>query len=229
MFVETPIIRGFDVIAPLFDLLGSRGVICGGYARFCASPTVAPPAADDVDVYCHQSEDYESLKEELCKHLSIAVESNRAVTFRPSNEGRLAFVPKVQLVKPVAKFRMVTVGSAQEVIDNFDFTVVRAAILNPATVLVDADFHADETARRLRLKNIHCPISSTLRCTKYVGRGYTLMPFDCLALFLDWDSRDAEYRRELVDGLAELQAAYGGGQPLPQDRLTALYDLINVD
>lgn len=229
MFKETPLLRGFDVIAPLFELIGDRAVICGGYARFCASPTITPPKADDVDVYCHRVEDFEALRVELKQHLQVQVETNRAITFTPTTEGRLAFVPKVQLVKPVTRFRMVTVGSAQEVIDNFDFTIVRAAILSSTTVLVDADFHADEQARRLRLKNIHCPISSTLRCTKYVERGYTLMPFDCIALFLDWERRDDTYRQELVEGLSELQAAYGGGPVLASERLTALYDLINVD
>ncbi|WP_109798695.1 hypothetical protein [Novosphingobium meiothermophilum] len=229
MFTKTPIIRGFDVIRPLYDLLGDRGVICGGYARYCASPTVSPIPADDVDVYCHTEEDFAFLKGRISGHLGVQVETNRAITFKTSTTGKLAFVPKIQLIKPVKKFRMVTVGSAEEVIGNFDFTVVRAAIVSPTEVLVDHRFAEDEEAKRLRLINIHCPISSTLRSIKYVERGYNLLPFDLLELFLDWDRRDEDYRVELVEGLNELKIAYGGGKLLPNDRLTALYDLINVD
>lgn len=229
MFVKAPLIRGYSVISPLVAMLGDNGFICGGYARYCASPTVNPPYADDVDVYCYTEADFAILSERLKQHLEVQVETQRAVTFVASDEGELAFVPKVQLVKPVTKFRMVTVGSKESVIDNFDFTVVRAAILSDTEALVDPQFAEDEKSRRLRLKNIHCPISSTLRCIKYVQRGYNLFPFDVLALFLDWDRRDLEYRRELIEGLEELQAAYGGGQMLTKDRLSAIYDLMNVD
>lgn len=229
MFSPVPLLRGFDVIAPLFDLIGDNGFICGGYARYCASPTVSPAKAEDVDVYCYTEADFDVLSTKLKQHLKVQVETTRAITFVPSDEGELAFVPTVQLIKPVTQFRMVTVGSKEDVIGNFDFTVVRAAIVDGKTAIVDPDFIADEKAKRLHLKNIHCPISSTLRCIKYVERGYTLMPWDCLTLFLDWDRRDPDYRRELIEGLDELQAAYGGGPQMTQQRLTAIYDLINVD
>jgi hypothetical protein len=229
VFVDLPLIRGFDVVRPLFELINGRATICGGYARYCASPKVTPAPTDDVDVYCGDELSYEALKAEIAQHMSIAVETNRAVTFAASNRGALAYCPKVQLIKPVKQFRMVTVGDPDTVIANFDFTVVRAAIISPAMVRADHRFLEDEEVGRLRLINIHCPISSTLRCTKYVERGYSLMPYDCLSLFLDWDRRDEAYRVELVEGLEELHKAYSGGTKLPAERLTALYDLINVD
>lgn len=116
-------------------------------------------------------------------------------------------------------------GSKEEVLSNFDFTVVRAAILSPNTVLVDADFMHDEENKILRLKNIHCPISSTLRCMKYAAKGYWLPPIQALSLFLDWDNRSDDYRRELAEYLAKAN----GGEGLTQEEIDHLEELMRID
>jgi len=71
---------------------------------------------------------------------------------------------------------VVTIGTLEDILDNFDFTVVRAAILNRHEVMVDRDFMADEGNRRLVFKNIHCPVSSLLRALKYARKGYYMRP-----------------------------------------------------
>lgn len=229
MFTEIPIKRGFDAVQSLHALIAGRGVICGGYARFCASPLLDPVPAGDVDVYCHTAEDFDALAEDIGAHLKRKHTSTRAITFVRSDKGLLAFTPEIQLVKPVSAFKIHTVGSTQEILSNFDFTVARAAIISRETALVDVDFLKDEEHRNLSLRNIHCPISSTLRCLKYAKRGYRIHPFDVLPLFLDWDSRTPEYRQELIQGLLDLQKAYGGEHTLSDAQLSAIYELMSVD
>lgn len=228
-FTIVPISRGFSEIAALFDFIGSAAVICGGYARYAASPNISPAAAGDVDVYAKSNEEFDSLAGRMKEVLEVKRESPIAITFRPTTSGVLAYVPEVQLVKPVVRGRVKTGGEADEILSNFDFTVARAAVVGPTSALVDIDFIADETSGRLRLKNIHCPISSTLRCIKYVQKGYRLHPMDVLPLFLDWDSRDEAYRAELIQGLADIAAFHAEEREVSDERLSAIYELMSID
>lgn len=229
MFVTVPVIRGFDAVSQLFGVVHGRGVICGGYARYCASPLLSPSDAGDVDVYCHSVEAFEELKEDLGLLLKPRIETSRAVTYERTTSGLLAYCPEVQLVKPVEQFRIKTVGSTEDILDNFDFTVVRAAIVSPSEAIVDEDFIADESEKRLSLRNIHCPISSTLRVLKYANRGYFISPSDVLPLFLDWEGRPQEYRDEIIQGLLDIETARKTKNFLTTERLTAIYELMSVD
>jgi len=87
--------------------------------------------------------------------------------------------------------------------------------------MVDSDFPHDEKRRLLRFKNIHCPISSTLRCMKYSRKGYFLKPFEALKLFTDWDNRDDEYRTKLTAFLQKT-AEEGGLSRREIDELEAM-------
>lgn len=229
MFTTVPVRRGFDAIAPLFDMIEGRGFICGGYARYCASPLLNPVTAGDVDVYCYTDDDFTALKEELQKHLAVQIETGRAVTFHPTDSGKLAYCPEVQLVKPVKVFRILTVGTPEEVLANFDFTVARASIISRTEAMVDQDFLADEKNKRLSLRNIHCPISSTLRVLKYSHRGYRITPSDILPLFLDWEDRDEDYKSQITAGLLDIENARKMGKAISKKRLTAIYELLGVD
>ncbi len=115
----------------------------------------------------------------------------------------------------------------EEVLNNFDFTIVRAAILNPTTALVDEDFIADDKAFKLKLKNIHCPISSTMRCIKYSKKGYWLGLGESVKLFLDWNERGPEYQQKLI-GLIDAMKTPEGEEPNKED-IEELEKLMNID
>ena len=62
-FVTVPVLRGFTEIAFLFSIAHTESsFICGGYARYCASPNKKPTLASDVDIYCKDKETFERLK-----------------------------------------------------------------------------------------------------------------------------------------------------------------------
>jgi hypothetical protein len=85
----------------------------------------------------------------------------------------------------------------ETILENFDFTVVRIGLSNPEVALADADFMHDEEKHQLRIKNIHCPISSTYRVMKYRSKGYWPPTLEILKLFFDWDERDEEYKMNI--------------------------------
>jgi len=129
------------------------------------------------------------------------------------------------LIKPIREGKIVASGEMKEILENFDFTVIRCGFTSSQKILVDADFLHDEERKILRLKNIHCPISSTLRCMKYAAKGYWLKPFETLKLFLDWDSRSDEYRNKLVDFLEKSKE----GEGLSKEDITELEALMRID
>lgn len=234
----TPIKRGFTEVSKLFDLCAEYGAtICGGYARYCASPKPTPKVvpAGDVDLFPHSQDAHEKLLAAL-KDMGyeVAHENHVSITMRPTEEKKaeLGHIPTPQIIKPVVEGRIVTVGSTEEILDNFDFSIVRAAIISPAECLVDEHFDNDEDKNLLRLKNIHCPVSSLLRCCKYARKGYFLRPFEALKLFVDWTGRGQEYRIRMVELFSKSshgKATEENPDGMTQQEIDELEALLRID
>lgn len=204
-FVTMKLKRGFTEISDIFDLCQKlNAVICGGYARYCASPKPAANVmpAGDVDLFPKSEDASKQLLDELkLMGFEVQHENHVSITMKPSEAKKeaLQYIPIPQIIKPVIEGKIVTLGTAEEILENFDFTVVRAAILSSTEVLVDEQFEEDEKHNKLRLMNIHCPISSLLRCCKYTRKGYFMRPAEALKLFNDWTDRGPDYRLRLLD------------------------------
>jgi hypothetical protein len=63
----------------------------------------------------------------------------------------------------------------QETIDNFDFTIICAAIGKDG-VVTDPRFYIDNAQKRLVVKSLPKPLSTMKRALKYTSRGYLLCP-----------------------------------------------------
>lgn len=239
-FVTTKVHRGFTEIQKLFEVITSNNLsafICGGYVRYMASNAKNPVKASDVDVYSNDEATFKRLYSILHNNFNISVkhENDVAVTFRkvrrkPRQSRTIEQhdfygCPQIQLIKPFKEARIVTNGTMKNILENFDFTVVRAGLLSPTLALVDADFANDEGSWCLRLKNIHCPVSSTLRCCKYAAKGYWLPPQQALKLFMDWDERTPEYRQKLKDFLTLSEA----GQGLTKKQIEEFEEMMRID
>jgi len=232
-FELVPLRRGFTEIAPLWKLLEKvisstkeDCFICGGYARYCASPKFDPVKASDIDVYSEGEKAYKKIVKLLKqKKLKVKAENDMAITFDRPATGAFHYMPLIQVIKPLTKGKIVSIGNKIDILSNFDFTVIRAAIESPTEIVVDADFVHDESHNLIRIKNIHCPISSTLRCLKYATKGYWLRPMECLKLFLDWGSRTQNYRDKLVEFLDKANE----GEGLTQEEVDELEALMRID
>lgn len=232
-FEIVPLRRGFNEIIPLWKILNKvisttkkDCFICGGYARYCASPKFDVIKAGDVDVYSEDDTAFNKVTQ-LLKYnkLKVKAENDMAITFERPKSGDFHYMPPIQIIKPIKIARIIAFGSKEEILSNFDFSVIRAAIESPTEVLVDKDFIHDESHKLLRLKNIHCPISSTLRCLKYAQKGYWLRPIEAMKLFIDWDNRDDDYRLKLIDFLEKAEVGTG----LTQEQVDELETLMRID
>jgi hypothetical protein len=231
-YVTLPIMRGFTEIAPLWELAQKHGsMICGGYARYCLSQLSKPHPASDVDLFPQSDENSQALIDEL-KSLGFEVrhENEISVTFKKNEEHpnpRWRVCPTIQVIKPVLEGAIVTVGTMTDILDNFDFTIVRAALISPTEGLADEDFLADDGDWKLKLKNIHCPISSLMRCIKYSKKGFWLGIQECAKLFIDWNERGTEYQTKLLDLVFKMKGP-NGEEPSKED-IEELEKLMNVD
>jgi hypothetical protein len=225
-FVKLPILRGINEIEKLLEICNfttaNKAFILGGYVRWMCSPKENPVPAGDIDIYCENPTIFELLKTTLLgKNLVIKNDNPMALTFELSE---LAPVP-IQLIKPINQGAIVAMGDIQTILSHFDFTVIRIGILDSQTALADADFLYDEQNNLLRLKNIHCPISSTLRCMKYAKKGYFLRPVECLKLFADWTNRSIQYQQQIISGLQKIE----DNEQLTQEDIDELERLMRID
>lgn len=232
-FTQAKVLRGFTEIKPVYEALlwgvPNMIIVCGGYVRFMCSPNRNPSKPSDLDLYSVDETTFRKLRKQMLeKHqMKIRHENEMALTLGKPElaEHPFAFCPTIQLIKPIQEGAVVARGSIETILENFDFTVIRCGLLSYDTALVDADFMHDEEKKIIRIKNIHCPISSTLRCMKYSKKGYWLPPTQALKLFLNWENRDEEYRLKLIDYLEKTEA----GEGLTQEQIDELEKLMRID
>ena len=226
-FQVIPVLRGFTEITNLFsELTNTDSFICGGYVRYMCSPNRKPLPYSDIDVYSKTEESFHSIVKELKKQgFRAKFENHMSVGFHPHKGSNWMSVPEINVIKPLIEGKIVALGDMKEIIDNFDFSVIRIGLLNQYEALADLNFMDDERKGRIRIKNIHCPISSTLRVVKYCKKGYTIKPSQVLKLFTDWSSRDDEYRKTITHYLENTVT----GQGLTQSQVNHMYQLMRID
>ena len=232
-FEKVKVIRGFTEIEPLYEelcILLDYGDVhfLGGYIRYMCSPHPSPAKPGDLDIYFKDEDIYKKIKEEFIGWgFTIKHENPVSVSFAliTDTDNRFFGTPEVQLIKPIEDGAIKAVGEMEHIISNFDFTVIRCGFISPQLALVDADFMHDEEHRILRIKNIHCPISSTLRCMKYARKGYWLPPLQCCRLFFDWEDRTDAYRQEIYEFLIEADK----GEGLTREDIEKMERLMRID
>jgi hypothetical protein len=205
-FIQVKVHRGFTELQHVYPLIYDHGgVILGGYVRYMCSPLRNPVGATDLDVYSPTKEIFAKLSEAFKnKGCEMKDENDLAIVYKPFTKDHLLFpCPTVNLIKPMQEGVVVTQGEIQTILENFDFTVVRIGLLNQHVALADADFLHDEEAKFLRIKNIHCPISTTYRMMKYNRKGYWPSTSQTLRVFLDWDERDDEYKMKIMEFISK--------------------------
>jgi hypothetical protein len=247
-FIEVPVVRNHVKIKKVAEILKTCGVfdeafMCGGFVRHsCSNRKPIPATYGDVDIYCRDDETYKIINEYFANHngwgvhfendLSIAYKTLAGVRGNP-----MGFRSKpIQLIKPLREGEIVTIGTMEEVLNNFDFTVIRAGMniemAHRGVALVDEDFDEHENKKRLVFKKIHCPISSMHRVIKYCRKGYKINSKESVKLFLDWENRPEKYKTEIVDFLSksfEVEEATGQLKPDDQLEINRMYRMLRVD
>jgi hypothetical protein len=203
-WVKVPVYRGFTEITRLYYLTRGTGCfILGGYVRYMCSPSSKVVPAGDVDLYSPNRGVFEHLRELFkSEKFEMRAENDLAITYwRFKKDHPMFGCPQVQLIKPMEEGVVVTKGDMEVILQNFDFTVVRIGLRDPSEALADADFLHDEEKKFLRIKNIHCPVSTIYRVMKYNRKGYWPSSGQIVKILIDWDDRDDEYKNKIIEFL----------------------------
>ena len=128
------------------------------------------------------------------------------------------------MVRAFQSGRTLTYGPLEDILHNFDFTVVRIGVSDAENCLADERFLEDEAGLRLRWRNIHCPVSAVLRHAKYTRRGYYAPTGEIIRLFHDWDARGDDYKTRLNDLF--LRSAAGD---MSEEDVNELEELLRID
>lgn len=204
---QVQVIRGQDKLYPFWVRWSHISKFCGGYVRYMCSPAVAPAEPGDIDLYPNSIEARDIIVNDLLKLGYRPQFSSPVATSFHFAVGALEGMPKLQVITPINNGAIVAEGTTRQIIESFDFTCVRIGLVTPWLAIADDDFLKDEMDKKLVIKNIHCPISSIKRISKYLSRGYKIAPFELLKLYKDWDDRPAEYKEELQLGLEQMASA----------------------
>lgn len=198
------LLRGQDKLAPFFYGLKDNVKFAGGFIRWMASPSLNPAPPGDIDLWANTDDDvfkaqeycYTVGKMKRGKGDKLWHDSELALTAQYENG------QKIQIIKPKNQGAIVAAGTLQDILNNFDFTIARAGLVDLDTALVDDDFIKDELRKRLVLRTIHCPIGAIKRIAKYNQKGYYISPAELYKLFADWDSRNETYKLGLKEALS---------------------------
>ncbi len=232
--MQVPVMRGMYEIEPLMDLCDELGgMIIGGYARYCCSTAEHVVRAGDVDIFPIQTGSKTS--DEIFMDWSRRMVVTNKLEVRHENEVSLTLkipetppfnrCPTIQIIKPMLDGAIVTKGTVEEVLGNFDFTVVRVALnKDRKTATAWASFLHDENAHLLRILNIHCPISSLIRTMKYGRKGYYMRPAEAMKLFVDWEQRPPSYKEKIVNLFSK-----GSFGEISKEEIDELEALLHVD
>jgi len=219
-YIKTEIKRFKELLNNLFDnFIKDDGFICGGFARVCLEEDDFKNC-QDIDVYCKNIEAFERIKERLLKSLYIEDRSSDiAISFKNAFKGQYP----LQLIKPLNQGYVHTSDeNIQEVLNNFDFTIIRAGIFKQEDTLiafVDEDFFNDKN--RLVIKNIHCPIAEVYRISKYIQKGFLISVKEIIKVLRDWEGRDDRYKINIIEKLEKEDPS--------QEDIDELEKLLHID
>ena len=221
MYKKKLIVRGHPIINYMFDtfMIPGWSYIAGSFARWAFSTAAHPVAPSDIDIFVWDANVYGRLKARLDYRLKIRNDNPACITYLKDDTHKT--IPPIQLIKPRHEGNVVTEGDVKTILDNFDFTVTKAAIVNKNEGIIGEDFDKHEQVKKLCIQNIHCPVSSTYRVIKYCKKGYNISTAELAKVFVDWENRDDEYKLKL---LALLQ-----NSDLNQDEIDELEKLLRID
>jgi len=177
-FIQVPVRRGFKDIKNLYGFLGLYSAyICGGYVRYMASPDDNTALPSDIDIFCRDDSVFKDIYTEFDK-VGLEESSNSlvAVTYKiPDDKNHLLYTPyPIQLVRSANDNGFITCGNIEEILTEFDLTIIRCGLKDEHTILADPTFIENEKDKELILRKVQFPPINMKRLFKYVSRGYNI-------------------------------------------------------
>lgn len=221
-FVHYEVQRGFtEEVRSLFELAQKCGaIIAGGYVRYMANPdeeSVLP--ADDFDMFTENDTAFNEITAYLRSDGYDLIKKTSFYQSFQKDTPLLRMLGKKSLLVQVIRSAIsddastltfnVDCKNPISLIDKFDFSCVRIALLSETETIGDKDFAFDELEHNINIKCIRSPLHIMKRVIKYSIKGYTYTMPEILKLFTYWNAKDDAYRQHLIKNITGLEHDYG--------------------
>jgi hypothetical protein len=196
-FYTRPVIVWSLQVAGLLEMAGKYAYVAGGAARQLAIDD-APPA-QDIDLFLYAEDGYTP----CCNALRdmgypFVGESDNAAIYEGRDTDELA----VQVIRPYRDAFSLTYGAPRDVLSCFSFTTEQFAVTADNKALFSEEGVVHTHARRLVINNITDPLQLAMRALKYAAKGYYFDQAEMHRLFVEWERRPGEWRREVAQAVA---------------------------
>lgn len=209
---EQPVKRGFEAIAPIYQIIGQHGYIAGSYAAYMiADAHVVQP--NDVDIFATSAEGASTIAYALGE-LGYAIADANDVVFSLKPTFLTDAVLPIQIVKPSPSWKTFP----DDIINDFDMDICRALLVSPQMVWADANV-GQPNAKFLRINN---PLRSIRRMIKYHKRGVDFSDWELLKLFRAWEEMPQDKKDKLL-------ALHCPGNDTVSDDSSDDYDIYDSD
>lgn len=226
--------RGISEIEPILELTDKfNSFVSGGYARYCMSPSFNPIKPVDLDIFSSDMENHLNIVQAFRSKIyresrfksdvlqrevdesdesidrfwhADEEETDFAISFRidVNYYPGMGMIEKIQFIKPSVK--RTTTGALIDILNNFDFTICKAALITPKAGIVHIGFDDDEYAKLLRVTGkIRDPLATFARITRYCKKGYNLTPLTMLKVLETWRNMDHKGKFEQLLNMAKFQ------------------------
>jgi hypothetical protein len=164
-----------DPVVTAFWLTNPDVYVCGGVMRaFYSGQHNREEVVKDIDLYFANQSVFELFADTMKKNgYEPSFESERAITYKSKQEDG----PAIQAIKFV-------MGTIEEVLGEFDFTIVKCGA-NSSEIVMHNNFSDDLASSVLVYCGSRLPLSSLNRAFKYTARGYWLPAVQMLAILTD--------------------------------------------
>lgn len=197
---ETPIVRGWKEATPYFRASQGMGYIGGSFAAWMSAP-IEHWQPDDIDIFAVSDNAAALIQQKLWhRYPCQVVDNNYSYTMYFDSPRRR----RCQVIRPHPDWQKFP----DDILNSFDFSVCRAVLINPTTILADVDAGGVH-GKILRLGD---PVRSLDRLVKYSKRGVQFRQWEMLKLFRAWSEMTEEHRTAITE--AARDAEFGGNTTL---------------
>lgn len=183
-FREFETLRGFEHIAELYDFINRNchAFFAGGWVAHMAGANNNP---SDIDIYARDWESANAIASylETKMGMKIVVDNEYLITLdNPENS---------KMLLPVQIIKGNVFENPEDIISAFDFSVCRAVLLSPTTILGDCEL----LNRNAKIRRMKGAVRTMRRVFKYMNKGYQFSDeqLEKIVNHADTDENDVEY------------------------------------
>lgn len=190
---ETPIVRGWKEATPYFRASQGMGYIGGSFAAWMSAP-IEHWQPTDIDIFAVSDNAAALIQQKIWhRYPCVVVDNGYSYTIEFDNPRKR----KVQVIRPHPDWQKFP----DDILNSFDFSVCRAVLINPTTILADVDAGGIH-GKVLRLGD---PVRSLERLIKYGVRGVQFRQWEMLKLFRAWSEMPDERRTAITEAVRDTE------------------------